>query len=440
MVPDGRRTHRAPVDRPAPAHARPGAGGDPHTRVLVPASRTPQGLRRERQSGHGRGQGRLRRRPRHPRRPRPAGHRRLGGRRGLAVRHRAGRHLPARGHRRAAARHADRSARLARRGRGDTRGGLSGDPQADRRPDARIRARRDAHQRPGLHDGVPGGRPARTGPWTGSGGVRVRGADPHPGHRGVDQAPGQARPDHADQAVHPGPARHRARHRLQHLPHVERLSGPVRLPGHRQRGPGEAPPARGAAARADRARRARGARRGGLRPEPGGTGRRAPRRGHRQGPGRPPRDPDHRLHGLDGVRRLAGDPRPPGAGLHREGRRQHGDRGVDRRLQGHAVQPRLLPVPVQRPDVHDPAEPPHPAGRHPYGRGPQVVRRGGGRPRQVGRRTPRGRRPGQWTARRHREPGREGPPRGRHAASARSPSPPGRSATPSSPTPSSARR
>lgn len=83
---------------------------------------------------------------------------------------------------------------------------------------------------------------------------------------------------------------------------------------------------------------------------------------------------------------------------------QHGDRGVDRRLQGDAVQPGLLLVPVQRPDVHDPAEPPHPARRHPYGGGPQVVRRGGRRPRQVGRRTPRGRRAGQWAAGRHREP------------------------------------
>ena len=105
------------------------------------------------------------------------------------------------------------------------------------------------------------------------------------------------------------------------------------------------------------------------------------------------RDPDHRLHRLHGVRRLAGDQRPPGAGLHGEGRRQHGGRRLDRRLQGHAVQPGLLPVPLQRPDVHHPAEPADPPRRHHHGRGPQVVRRGGRRPRAVGRRAPRRRRP-----------------------------------------------
>lgn len=233
MVPHGRRTDRARADRPAPAHARPGAGSDPYARVLVPAPRAPEGLRGERQPEHGRGQGRLRRPPRQPPRPRPARHRRLGGRRDLPVRHRAGRHLPARGRRRAAARHAGRTAGLARRGRGDARDGLSGDPQADRRPHARVRARGHAHQRPGLHDGVPGGRPARAGPRPGGGGVRVCGAGPHARHRGVDQAPGQARPARDDQAVHAGAARYRADDRLQHLPDVERLSGPVRLPGHR---------------------------------------------------------------------------------------------------------------------------------------------------------------------------------------------------------------
>ena len=47
LVPHGRRTHRAPADRQAPAHPRPGAGSDPHPRVLVPAPRAPQGLRRD---------------------------------------------------------------------------------------------------------------------------------------------------------------------------------------------------------------------------------------------------------------------------------------------------------------------------------------------------------------------------------------------------------
>lgn len=46
---------------------------------------------------------------------------------------------------------------------------------------------------------------------------------------------------------------------------------------------------------------------------------------------------------------------------------QHGRRRVDGQLQGNAGQPGLLPVAVQRPDVHDPAEPPHPARRHRHG-------------------------------------------------------------------------
>lgn len=210
LVPHGRRTDRARADREAPAHSRPGPGSDPHARVLVPASRASQGLRRARQPGRGGGQGCLRRPPRHPPRPGPARHRRLGGRRGLAVRHRAGRDLPARGRRGAAARDEGRTARLAGRGRGDPCGGLPGDPEADQRPDARVRARGHAHQRAGLHDGLPGGRPARPGPRPGGGGVRVRGAGPHARDGGVDQAAGQARPAGADQAVHAGPARYRS--------------------------------------------------------------------------------------------------------------------------------------------------------------------------------------------------------------------------------------
>ena len=90
----------------------------------------------------------------------------------------------------------------------------------------------------------------------------------------------------------------------------------------------------------------------------------------------------HRLHRLHRVRRLAGAQRPPGDGLHREGRRQHRRHRLHRRLQGHVPQPRLLAVPLQRPDVHHPAEPPHPAGRHRDRRGPQVLRRGRRRDRR----------------------------------------------------------
>ena len=47
-------------------------------------------------------------------------------------------------------------------------------------------------------------------------------------------------------------------------------------------------------------------------------------------------------------------------GLHREGRRQHGRRRLDRRLPGHAREPRVLAVALQRADVHDAAEPARP--------------------------------------------------------------------------------
>ena len=91
------------------------------------------------------------------------------------------------------------------------------------------------------------------------------------------------------------------------------------------------------------------------------------------------------------------------AGLHREGRRQHGRRRLDRRLRRHVPQPRLLADPLQRPDVHHPAEHPDPRRRHRDRPGPQELRRGGRRDRRGGRQAHR--RPGarRRADRRHRQ-------------------------------------
>jgi hypothetical protein len=72
-------------------------------------------------------------------------------------------------------------------------------------------------------------------------------------------------------AVPRGPAR------LQHLPDLERLPGPVRFAGHRQPRPGQAAPTGRASAGAHRLGRPRGARRGRLQPGRGAAGRRAAR-------------------------------------------------------------------------------------------------------------------------------------------------------------------
>ena len=119
-------------------------------------------------------------------------------------------------------------------------------------------------------------------------------------------------------------------------------------------------------------------------------------------------------------------PTPARRGLHGEGRRQHGGRRLHRRLHGACSRnlafslslysgqmcttPQNLLIP--RDGIDD-------------RRGPQDVRRGGRRPRRRGRRAARRRRPGERAARRDRQPGRarrgSRPPPG----SARSPSPRG---------------
>lgn len=57
-----------------------------------------------------------------------------------------------------------RHPRLAGRGPRAAGSGLPGDPGPDQRADQRVRARGDAHLGPGLHDGLPGRRPACAGP------------------------------------------------------------------------------------------------------------------------------------------------------------------------------------------------------------------------------------------------------------------------------------
>ena len=77
--------------------------------------------------------------------------------------------------------------------------------------------------------------------------------------------------------------------------------------------------------------------------------------------------------GSSTLRQLARGQRHPGHGLHREVRRQHGRDRLDRLLQVDVLQPRLLVGALHRPDVHDTAEPLHPARRHRDRRRPQVA-------------------------------------------------------------------
>ncbi len=109
------------------------------------------------------------------------------------------------------------------------------------------------------------------------------------------------------------------RHRLQYLSDLERLPGPVRQPRHRQRGHRQAASERDPAARHQRADRARGALRSGLRPERGDAGGARRRRRHGAEARAAPRGQAHRLHRQQRQRRVARAQRPSGPGLHREG-------------------------------------------------------------------------------------------------------------------------
>ena len=258
------------------------------------------------------------------------------------------------------------------------------DPAPDQPAELPHRQRRDAHDRPGVHDGVPGRRPARAGPRPRGGRVRVGRDAAHPGEGAVGKAAGQERAAADGKALPHRAARHRARDRLLHVPDVERLSRPVRRSRHRQRGRREAASGGDPAARDHGEDRARGAGRGGLRSERRHAGRARGRRRHRAEARAAPRREADRLHRQHGQRRLARGERAAGAGLHRKGRRQPDRRRLGRRLQGHGAQRRVLAVALHRADVHGAAEHLHPARRHRHRRGPPVVRpgrRGAGRRR-----------------------------------------------------------
>ena len=186
-------------------------------------------------------------------------------------------------------------------------------------------------------------------------------------------------------------------------------------------------PRRGAAAGHHRRGRPRGARRGGLLTRPGAARRRAARRGPRQGAGAAPRGEGHRLHRLDRRSATGWSSNAHQASVFTE------KAGVNTVVvdstddyRGHAGQPRVLAVALQRPDVHHPAEPAGPPRRHHRRRRAQVGRRAGGRPRRRGRRTARRRRARDRPARRGRQPRRARPAREGRRRTAMSCSRPGR--------------
>ena len=247
-----------------------------------------------------------------------------------------------------------------------------------------------------------GGR-ARTGPGARGGRLRVRRADAPPAGGSVGEAAGQAAAAPHDEALHGRAARDRARRRLQHVPDLERLSGALRQPRHGQRRARQA----AAAAPSCRSRspsrsRATCSREAGFAPNLVALA--VDRPDERLASTLATR-PEIRIvdyTGSTAFGELARGERPPGRRLHREGRRQHGRDRLDRRLQGHARQPRLHALALQRPDVHDHAEPARPARRHRDGRGPQVVRRGRRGPRRRDRRAARRHGAGDRDARRDR--------------------------------------
>ena len=141
---------------------------------------------------------------------RPVRHRRRGGRRALAVRHRPRRHLPARRRRHAARRRHSRDPGLARGRAGRPGRARPRDPAPDQRAQPRDGAGRHAHVRPGLRDGVPGRRPARAGPRPRGDRLLLRRDDPARRERHLGEAAGQAAAAADDQDVHGRAARRRA--------------------------------------------------------------------------------------------------------------------------------------------------------------------------------------------------------------------------------------
>ena len=240
----------------------------------------------------------------------------------------------------------------------------------------------------------------------------------------VGEAAGQERAHPHGEAVSRRAARRRSRHRLLHVPDVERLSGPLREPRHRQRGRRQAASGRDPAARDHRADRARGARRSGHRSQRRDAVRARGRQQRRAAARAAPRGPHHRLHRQQRQRPLARGARAAGAGVHREGRREPDHRRQRGRHEGRRAQRRLLALALHGPDVHGAAEHLRAARRHRHRGRPPVVRRGGrggGRRRAqaAGRPRARGRGAGRRAERRRAAAARSGPfarqGRARHA-------------------------
>ena len=246
-------------------------------------------------------------------------------------------------------------------------------------PSVRDRPRRDAHHRPGLRDGLSGGRSERAGPRARGGRVRLPGLNAHP-DRALWEKPGKGEPVRTGQEVGTAPrgialvvgcntfptwngypglfASLVTGNAVVVKPHPHAIA-PLALTVAR-------PPA--------------GAGRGGLLPDLATLAPRPRARAWPRSSRCAPRS-DHRLHRLERVRRLARANVRAGAGLHREGRDQHDRRGLlpGRGVQGGARPPGVLALALHRADVHRAAEHPGAARRDPGRRGAQVprgVRRG----------------------------------------------------------------
>ena len=129
-------------------------------------------------------------------------------------------------------------------------------PVASEPRQLRNRLQRDAHDRPGVHDGFPGRRPARARPRARSRRLCMGPAAPHSRRSALGKAARQESAARDAKALLHRPARHGSRARLLHVPDLERLSRHVRRSRDRQHRHRQAAPRRNPAARDHRAHRA----------------------------------------------------------------------------------------------------------------------------------------------------------------------------------------
>ena len=294
-----------------------------------------------------------------------AGHGRRRRRRALAVRHSARHHLSQGRHR-----------RPVRRGRARARPMEKADPETwagvcleilarINKASFEIRQRGDAYDRPGVHDGVPGGRPARAGSRARSGRVRV------------GRAVARAAPRRSGKSRRGRTSRIRMEKRFRVVPRgIGLVIGCCTFPtwnGY----PGlfaslatgnavvvKPHPGGDPAARDHREDRARGAGRSGLRSERRDAVRARGRRRRCAKARAAPRGAHHRLHRQHRQRPLARGACAAGAGLHRKSRREPDHRRLRRRHEGGRAQRRVLAVALHGPDVHGAAEHLRAARRH----------------------------------------------------------------------------